>query len=81
MPNFAPVKFMPGDHYDKSENYYDSKLTGSNKCCICEAPIKIKSKKDDGVCPNKDCSRDTFFKEAHEMLDNGRWDKFLRSSN
>jgi len=81
MPNLAPVKFMPGDHYGKSENYYDPKSTGSNKCCICESPIKGATKKNDGKCPNPDCSRDSFFKETHRMLEEGRWDKFVRSTS
>jgi len=68
-----------GDYYDKSGVKYDRSIT-TNKCCICQAPIKIKSNKDDGICPNEDCARETFFKEAYGMLDNGRWDKFLRST-
>jgi len=80
MPNLASVKFIPGDHYDKRQDpYFNPKSTVSNKCCICGGKIVGMTKKNDGICPNKDCSRDSFFKEAHEMLESGRWDKFERT--
>ena len=80
MPNLASVKFIPGDHYDKRQDpYFNPRTSTSNKCCMCGSSIRGMTKKNDGVCPKKDCARDHFFKEAHKMLDDGRMDRFERT--
>jgi len=69
MGNFAKTKFTPGDHVERTSNSYVREVSQLNgKCCICGAPIKRKLIKDDGVCPDPDCTRETFFTEAFGML-------------